>query len=160
MSKFRNGVPESSGSDLWMTPPHIIEALTRKYGALFDPCPRDWDGSFDGLEIDWPHDQVVFVNPPYSNIAEWAEKAWYENFHRGVEVIMLIPARVDTRYFHDYLCNSGRIEFFKGRLRFIDPATGLPGNSAPFPAMLCYLTDEYDNTLYSRTTIPARPENA
>ena len=57
MSELRNGVPECSGSDLWMTPPHIIKALTRKYGALFDPCPRDWDGSFDGLEIDWPNDQ-------------------------------------------------------------------------------------------------------
>jgi phage N-6-adenine-methyltransferase len=156
MSEFRNGVPESSGSDLWQTPPHILEALEERYGPLFDPCPANWDGKTDGLEIEWPVNQVVFVNPPFSQLSAWAEKVWSENFHRGVQVVMLMPARVDTQYFHDYICNGAELEFFKGRIRFIDPGTTLPGDAAPFASMLCHFTDTSNYTRYQKSPIPAR----
>lgn len=46
---------------------------------------------------------------------------------------MLIPARTDTKYFHDYIYNNPRVEirFIKGRLKFGDS-----NNSAPFPSMV------------------------
>ena len=156
MTQFRNGVPESSGSDLWMTPPHILNALEERYGPLFDPCPANWDGEIDGLEIDWPTDQVCFVNPPFSNLAVWAEKVWDQIHHFGVEVVMLMPARTDTRYFHDFICNDAELEFFKGRIRFINPKDGLPGDAAPFPTMLCHFTHRSNYTRYQKCPIPAR----
>jgi site-specific DNA-methyltransferase (adenine-specific) len=44
---------------------------------------------------------------------------------------MLIPARTDTKYFHEYIYNKAEIRFLKGRLKF-----GGHSNSAPFPSMV------------------------
>ena len=44
---------------------------------------------------------------------------------------MLIPARTDTRAFHDYIYNKAEIRFIRGRLKF-----GGSKNAAPFPSMI------------------------
>ena len=44
---------------------------------------------------------------------------------------MLIPARTDTKYFHDYILHRAEIRFVPGRLKF-----GNGNNSAPFPSMV------------------------
>lgn len=44
---------------------------------------------------------------------------------------MLIPARTDTRWFHDYIYGKAEIRFIKGRLKF-----GNAKQSAPFPSMI------------------------
>lgn len=44
---------------------------------------------------------------------------------------MLIPARTDTKAFHEYINHQAEIRFIRGRLRF-----GGSKNSAPFPSML------------------------
>ena len=44
---------------------------------------------------------------------------------------MLLPARTDTKWFHDYIYNKAEIRFIKGRLKF-----GNSKNSAPFPSMV------------------------
>ena len=48
---------------------------------------------------------------------------------------MLVPARTDTSYFHDYIYHQAEIRFIRGRLRFTDE-TGTPRGTAPFPSML------------------------
>ena len=76
----------------------------------------------------------VFCNPPYGReIGKWVEKAYAENMIGGAYVVMLIPARTDTKWFHDYIYNKPNVEirFLKGRLKFGDSK-----NSAPFPSML------------------------
>lgn len=45
-------------------------------------------------------------------------------------VVMLLPARTDTAWFHDY-CTRGKITFLRGRLKF-----GKSNDPAPFPSML------------------------
>ena len=86
----------------------------------------------------------VFCNPPYGKeIGKWVEKC-YQEAHSGAElVVMLIPARTDTKYFHDYIYKKAKeIRFLKGRLKFeID---GEPGGSAPFPSCLLYTSDAAD----------------
>ena len=52
------------------------------------------------------------------------------------DVVMLIPARTDTSWFHNYIYNKAEITFLRGRLKF--ETGGVPGNSAPFPSMLVY----------------------
>jgi len=128
---------EGHGYDLWMTPPEVLEELRNEFGSLFDPCPSHWSGEIDGLSIDWPSDMVSFVNPPYSQIATWAKKC-SDEAKKGRSVILLIPSRTDTRYFHDYIYGETELRFFKGRLKFVHPDDPDGKRTpAPFPSMLC-----------------------
>lgn len=87
----------------------------------------------DGLSCNWHG--VIWCNPPYGRgIGAWVKKAYETSLvdwqHVGHKVVMLLPARTDTRWFHDY-CTKGKIEFLRGRLKF-----GGHKNSAPFPSMI------------------------
>lgn len=75
----------------------------------------------------------VFCNPPYGRaIGEWVRKCSEEAKKPGTLVVLLIPARTDTAYFHDYIYRKAReVRFLRGRLRF-----GGATNSAPFPSMI------------------------
>ena len=73
----------------------------------------------------------MFCNPPYSNIAEWVEKAFRETRNDNTVVVLLIPSRTDTKYFHNYIYHRAEIRFIKGRLKFNGSKT-----SAPFPSMI------------------------
>lgn len=44
---------------------------------------------------------------------------------------MLIPARTDTKAFHEYIYGKAELRFVRGRLKF-----GGCNNSAPFPSMV------------------------
>ena len=72
----------------------------------------------------------VFCNPPYSEINKWVEKAYRETREDNTIVVMLIPARTDTKYFHNYIYQRSEIRFVKGRVKF-DGKT-----NAPFPSMI------------------------
>ena len=132
---YRNGQYESSGFDNWMTPANFLDEITEEFGDYYDPCPRN--PTEDGLSIDWPTNKAVFVNPPYSEIARWCEKC-REQFDRGCTVLLLIPPRTDTRYFHDYIVDIAEVRFIKGRLKFVHPDGG-KDKSAPFPSILCIM---------------------
>ena len=73
----------------------------------------------------------MFCNPPYSQIARWVEKAFDEGHKDNTVVVLLIPARTDTRYFHNFIYGRSEIRFIRGRLKF-----GESVNSAPFPSMV------------------------
>lgn len=72
-----------------------------------------------------------FCNPPYSQIAEWVKKAYHESHEPGTVVVLLIPARTDTKYFQEYIYHRAEVRFIKGRLKF-----GKSKNAAPFPSMV------------------------
>lgn len=118
----------SSVSDRWATPKDVYDALNNEFRFNFDPCPLDGEG--DGLAplfCEW-RGRRVFCNPPYGHgLADW--------FRRGIEAeiaVYLVPARTDTRWFHEIvLPKAAEIRFIKGRLKF-----GGATNSAPFPSML------------------------
>ena len=74
----------------------------------------------------------VFCNPPYSQIAKWVAKAYYEGCKDNTLVALLIPARTDTKYFHNYILHRSEIRFIKGRIQF----DGETKDNAPFPSML------------------------
>nr|UVN04816.1 MAG: dNA N-6-adenine-methyltransferase [Bacteriophage sp.] len=79
--------------------------------------------------------ETVFCNPPYGRaIADWVRKCSMEASRENTTVVMLIPARTDTRWFHDYILNRAEIHFIKGRLRF--ETDGIPGGPAPSPSMI------------------------
>lgn len=74
----------------------------------------------------------VFCNPPYGRgIGDWVKKAYEESQEPNTLVVMLIPARTDTKWFHEYIYGKAEIRFIKGRLKF-----GGCKNAAPFPSMV------------------------
>lgn len=128
----------SSKTNEWATPQDFFDRLDAEFNFTLDPCSDDSNAKCptyytkedDGLSKSWA-DEVVFMNPPYGRaIAEWVRKAYVES-REGALVVALIPARTDTRYWHDYVMKSDEIRLVKGRLKFGDGR-----NSAPFPSAI------------------------
>ena len=121
-------------SNNWGTPSKLYEKLNSKYNFDFDPCPHP-KPSWDGLEVDWK--QRNFVNPPYSDIESWAKKCRAEQL-KGNMSVLLIPARTDTKYFHDWILPYAKVEFIKGRIKFKKLDDNVKTETtAPFPSILC-----------------------
>ena len=119
------------------TPDDLLEKIYDEFGECFDPCPNNY--TIDGLSIDWPLDKWVYCNPPYTRglISKWVEKC-YNEYLRGVKIILLIPAYTDTRYFWNYIHDYAQIRFIFGRLKF----KGYGGKPASFPSILCIFGDD------------------
>lgn len=132
-----NRVLFSSVSDNWSTPEEVYNGLNEEFNFTFDPCPLNENPEFNGLEIEWGESN--FVNPPFSKIKDWCKKS-FEEWERGKTVVMLIPSRTDTKYWHDYVMKANEIRFIKGRLRF-----GGHKNSAPFPSAIVIFKGENCN---------------
>ena len=130
----------SSATNEWATPQDFYDELNKEFEFTLDPCAtpenakcsKFYTQKEDGLKQDWKGERV-FCNPPYgSAIKDWVKKCSEESKKAGTIVVMLIPARTDTKYFHEYIYNKAReIRFVKGRLKF-----GRSKNSAPFPSMV------------------------
>lgn len=129
----------SSKSEEWETPQELFDELNKKHHFTLDPCATDknWKCAYhftkeqDGLVQNWGG-QIVFCNPPYGrNISKWVAKAAKEGAKNFTKVVMLLPARTDTAWFHDYIYNKAEVVFLRGRLKF-----GGSKNSAPFPSMI------------------------
>lgn len=114
----------SSARQNWKTPKAFYQALDAEFKFDHDPCPSK--PTEDGLLSSWGG--CSYVNPPYSEIADWVKKAW-EQYQMGKTVVMLIPSRTDTRWWHEYVMKAKEIRFIKGRLNFDGHK-----NSAPFPS--------------------------
>jgi len=140
----------SSKSDEWETPQDLFDKLNKEFNFTLDPCAtKDNHKCFkyytiedDGLSKDWSG-ETVFVNPPYGrSIGKWVKKC-YEEYLKGTTVVMLIPSRTDTKWFHQYIYNKTEFRLLKGRLKFINrlfPSWNEEGNyklsPAPFPSMI------------------------
>ena len=112
----------------WRTPAALYAELDREFHFTMDPCPSN--PKLDGLKMKWTG--VVYCNPPYGRmIGNWVRKAYYSCVD-GATVVLLLPARTDTRWFHDYL-QDAELRFIKGRLHFDDRGP------APFPSMIAVL---------------------
>lgn len=134
----------SSKTDQWSTPQDFFDKLDFEFEFTLDPCADEFNHKCnfyytekeDGLLCDWGGN-IVFCNPPYGReIGKWVEKAYKTyinawNYKRKTVVVMLVPARTDTKWFHNYIYEKAEIRFIKGRLKF-----GNSKNTAPFPSMV------------------------
>lgn len=129
----------SSRTDLWETPQDLFDRLNDEFHFEIDvcalphntKCERFFTPEQDGLSQHWGG--CCWCNPPYGKqVSEWVRKAW-ESSAAGSTVVMLLPARTDTRWFHEYIYENPRVEirFVRGRLKF-----GGNKNGAPFPSMV------------------------
>jgi|TARA_R110002110_G_scaffold222972_1_gene436845 phage N-6-adenine-methyltransferase len=146
MDKTTQDAMFSSKSLEWATPQHFFDQLEATFGEFtLDPCTNDsnykvknrFTETEDGLKQDWSGNKV-FMNPPYGRVIKhWIKKAYEEGQKEETMVVALIPARTDTRYWHDYVMKAHAIYFVKGRLKF-----GNGENSAPFPSAVIVFKKE------------------
>ncbi len=131
----------------WRTPPAFYDELDREFHFDFDPCPAvnpDFEMRADGLSAAWAP-RTVFCNPPYGpEIGHWVRKGYMEA-RLGATVVMLVPSRTDTRWWHEW-CMKGEVRFVRGRLKF-----GGASNPAPFPSAVVIFRPY-------RTPYPAKEE--
>ena len=128
----------SSATAEWPTPQWLFDALSREFGFTVDvcsthenaKCKRHYTKDDDGLSKSWKS-EVCWMNPPYGNqIKYWMAKAHQETIDSGATVVCLVPARTDTKWWHDYAMKH-EVRLIRGRLKF-----GEAANSAPFPSAL------------------------
>ena len=138
MDKNTKLVMFSSKTGKWATPQEFYNKLDWRFGPFdLDPCAcpdnakcaNFYTEAEDGLSKSW-EGTTSFVNPPYGRgIDKWIKKAYEESRKDKTKVVMLIPARTDTKYWHQYVMKADEVHFVKGRLKFGDSE-----NSAPFPS--------------------------
>ena len=148
-----------SDKDDWRTPKDLFNALNADFHFTLDPCSthenalceKHFTKVEDGLIQDWSG-ETVFMNPPYgSETSKWIKKA-YEESLKNATVVCLIPARVDTSYWHDYIFPyAANIRFIRGRLHFSESKS-----PAGFPSALVLFHKvshgHYKELIYTKET--------
>lgn len=149
----------TSNRDDWETPQALFDVLDEHFNFVYDlatngrnakvanyftkeddALAQDWGGI--GEASDW-----LYCNPPYGReIRDWIKKASESNKN----IVMLIPARTDTSYWHDFIFNKASVVFLRGRLKF--EINGEARDAAPFPsALVIYREKSADDGKYTYT---------
>jgi phage N-6-adenine-methyltransferase len=129
----------------WGTPQDLFDRLNEEFQFDVDVCATAdnkkvfhfFDRVDDGLKQEWKG--VCWCNPPYGrNVGDWLRKA-YHSALRGATVVVLVPARTDTRWWHQWVEGKATVRFIQGRLRFEGGEKYSVREAAPFPsAILVY----------------------
>lgn len=137
---MNNDLMFSSKTDKWATPQDFFDKLNNEFKFQLDvcadennhKCARFFTKEQDGLLQEWGGARV-WCNPPYGRgVEEWVKKC-----SKCDLAVMLLPARTDTKWFHEYIYGKAEIRFVRGRLKF-----GNQENSAPFPSMVVVFKKE------------------
>lgn len=142
----------SSVKDDWETPRILFDKLNAEFRFTLDPasngknvkCPKFYTPETDGLVQSWSGERV-FLNPPYGrDIAKWMQKCYSEFvIHNCPIIAVLVPARTDTEWFHNYVFPYvSEMRFIKGRVKFSEAK-----NVAPFPSVIL---------IYQKTDLPLK----
>ena len=145
----------SSENEVWATPQDFFDKLNQEFHFNLDPCAlpenakcsKFFTPADNGLIQDWGGQKcsvtllmverlltgcVSAMRKAKSQIQQWLCLFQPEAKKPGTVVVALIPARTDTRFFHDYIYHKAKeIRFIRGRLKF-----GGSKNAAPFPSMV------------------------
>lgn len=140
----------ASPKDDWQTPKWLLDALRSELGPIgLDPCTTVDNPteamlfmSQGGLDMAWGGPTVidrgfVFVNPPFSWSGVWATAVLSEA-SKGTEIVLLLPASVNSRRFHALSAASDAFAFFGRRVSYVDPETGKEMKGADFDSACWY----------------------
>lgn len=133
MAKFR-GKFDSVRQD-WETPTELFNLVNAEFGFTIDVAAsaentkvaRYISEQQDAMTCSWGMN-VCWLNPPYGKghkLSDWVRKAYIES-QNGATTVMLIPARTNTNWFHDYCLKHGEVRFLRGRPKFGGADHGLP----------------------------------
>ena len=159
---FYTHAGNATGQDYWQTPLELLDKLYQVFGTFdLDPCSSSnkpvkakihFLEDDDGLSLPWFG--AVFVNPPYNqqDLKRWIFKALTEHQSGNTRlIVVLVPARTDTRYWHQAIAQKADILFLKGRLRFTGSGSD---NTAPFPSALALYGATHDQLQHLATLFP------
>ena len=129
----------SSKNMCWCTPPDFFAVLDREIDFELDPastdksakCAKHFTPDDDGLKQDWGGIACSAIR----HTAERSQTGYAKATKKpGTTVVMLIPSRTDTAYFHDWIFGkASEVRFLRGRLKFTDE-DGNGEDAAPFPS--------------------------
>lgn len=136
----------TSNKQDWETPQWLFDKLNSHLNFTLDvcadfsnaKCKEYYNIADNGLSQEWKG--MCYCNPPYNDIATWVKKS-YEESQKDCTVVMLIPARTDTKIWHQYI-SKGSVTLLKGRLKFSNSK-----NSAPFPSCIVVFGKQYDASI-------------
>jgi len=140
----------------WETPQDLFDELDAEFSFDIDvcalpenaKCARFFPPAYDGLKQEWH--STCWMNPPYGKeIPKWVKKA-HDSAGDKCTVVCLLPARTDTKWFHDFIWGKAEIRFIRGRIRFVEWSASDDGelqrigakHSAPFPSMIVIFTGQ------------------
>lgn len=143
--------------DSWETPDYFFKLLDNQFNFTLDPCAtpgntkckKYFTKKQDGLKQDWQGEKV-FVNPPFSQINDkkdrkgWVWKCYNEGIKENTLVVMILPPRTDTKYWHNYIMKANEIWFCKGRVNFLKNGKK-PKKGATFPLAIVIFESENHN---------------
>ena len=130
----------TSNKDNWQTPQWLFDKLNNHFNFDLDVCADNlnfkikkyYTENNSCLDKDW--ELCNFMNPPYGReIGKFVKKAYDQWILNDCTTVGILPARTDTKWFHDYIYNYATILFIKGRLKFEGGEKLAP---APFPSMI------------------------
>ena len=120
----------------WETPAELFALYNAEYHFTLDvcatpenaKCERFFTLDDDGLAQSWAG-EMCWCNPPYGReVGAWVKKAAEESAHAKL-IVLLLPARTDTAWWHDYVAPFASVDFLRGRVCFVGG-----DSSAPFPS--------------------------
>lgn len=127
-----------SAKQNWTTPAWLFDLMDREFNFTFDLaadddnhlCQNYYTEKDNSLIKDWSN-KISWLNPPYggsrdNSLKIWVKKAFDESRKTNTEVTLLIPARTNTNWWHEYCMKADIIIFLKGRPKFGDATHGLP----------------------------------
>jgi site-specific DNA-methyltransferase (adenine-specific) len=125
-----------SGEQDRRTPLDVFEDLDKEFNFDLDPCTslsNYFTKEDNGLNKEWKEYKSVFINPPFKDMSKWVNKILYELSNGKKVIVLLAPAKTETRWFHKLINSKYLIElrFQKGRLTFGE-------HSNPFIIGICY----------------------
>jgi site-specific DNA-methyltransferase (adenine-specific) len=119
----------------WITPRELFSRLDGEFHFNVDlaadetnhKCDHYYSAKDNAMTKEWVG--VCWLNPPYgdgaSPLKNWVAKACRES-EAGNTVVMLIPVRSNTNWWHLFCMKAAEVRFLKGRPRFGDAKHGLP----------------------------------
>lgn len=136
---------------MWETPQAFFDLVDYEFHFELDACAVPENAKCkdfitpeqDALTQDWGRGRTIWCNPPYGRgLTDWVVKA-RSAASQGNTVVMLLPARTDTKWFHRHVYHNAEIRFVEGRLKF-----GGSRENAPFPSMLAIFYPIREEDLY------------
>lgn len=135
--------------DNYETPDYFFKLLDNEFHFTIDVCAdginrklNRWiDEEIDGLGVNWKG-HTCWCNPPFKELKHWARKCSEEGQKENTTVVMICPARTDTRYWHKYIMKAYEIRLCKGRINFL--LNGTVSKNVNFPLVIAVFK-KHDN---------------
>lgn len=150
MDAYVKSTTPTAEKDEQSTPPSIVARIQQVLGVTIehDVCatekncvvPNHWNRADDSLSFSWANGLCVdgrlpflWMNPPYSQLPEWTEKA-SEEARKGNIVIGLVPDMRSSTWYRRYVdAECCTVYIPDGRVNFLG-VDGKPRPGNPLPS--------------------------